>query len=173
MIMERGKPLLSPVDPPFIWFSLFMALILNMLMGLGNYFWTPDLLAMALVFWSVHQPRRVGIGAAFLFGLLMDVHESALLGQNALAYTLLCFGAISIHRRMLWFPVHQQSIQVLPLFALAALTEWLTRLVIGQAMANWGLLLAPLIQAVLWPMLSTLLLIPQRLDRSSVLNRTL
>jgi len=128
---------------------------------------------MSLVFWSVHQPRRVGIGAAFVFGLLMDVHESALLGQNALAYTLLCFGAISIHRRLLWFPVHQQSIQVLPLFALAALTEWITRLFVGQALFNWGLLLAPLIQAVLWPVLSTLLLIPQRRDRSSVLNRTL
>jgi rod shape-determining protein MreD len=144
-----------------------------MLIGLGNYFWTPDLLAMGLVFWSVHQPRRVGIGAAFVFGLLMDVHESALLGQNALAYTLLCFGALSIHRRLLWFPVHQQSIQVLPLFALAALTEWITRLFVGQALFNWGLLFAPVIQAVLWPVLSTLLLIPQRRDRSSVLNRTL
>jgi rod shape-determining protein MreD len=173
MIMERGKPLLSPVDPPFIWLSLLLALILNMLIGLGNYFWTPDLLAMTLVFWSAHQPRRVGIGAAFIFGLLMDVHESALLGQNALAYTLLCFGSLSIHRRLLWFPVHQQSIQVLPLFALAALAEWLTRLFVGQALFSWGLLLAPLIQAALWPVLSTLLLIPQRRDRSSALNRTL
>jgi rod shape-determining protein MreD len=128
---------------------------------------------MTLVFWSVHQPRRVGIGAAFVFGLLMDVHESALLGQNALAYTLLCFGSLSIHRRLLWFPVHQQSIQVLPLFALAALTEWLTRLLVGQALFSWGLLLAPLIQAALWPVLSNMLLIPQRRDRSSALNRTL
>jgi rod shape-determining protein MreD len=173
MIMERGKPLLSPVDPTFIWMSLFMALVMNMLIGLGNYFWTPDLLAMALVFWSVHQPRRVGIGAAFVFGLMMDVHESALLGQNALAYTLLCFGAISIHRRLLWFPVQQQSFQVLPLFALTALAEWLTRLVAGQAFFSWGLLLAPLIQALLWPVISTLLLIPQRRDRSSADHRTL
>jgi len=93
MIMERGKPLLARVNPSFIWFSLFVALFLHMLIGLGNYFWTPDLLAMTLVFWSVHQPRRVGMGTAFVFGLMMDVHESTLLGQNALAYTLLCFGA--------------------------------------------------------------------------------
>ena len=173
MIMERGKPLLSPVDPSFIWMSLFVALVVNMLIGLGNYFWTPDVLAMTLVFWSVHQPRRVGIGLAFAFGLMMDVHESALLGQNALAYTLLCFGAISIHRRLLWFPVQQQSIQVLPLFALTALAEWLTRLFAGQAFFSWGLLLAPLIQALLWPVISTLLLIPQRRDRSSSDHRTL
>ena len=51
--------------------------------------WMPDLLALVLVFWSVHQPLRVGIGAAFVFGLLMDVHQAALLGQHALAYTAL------------------------------------------------------------------------------------
>ena len=173
MIMERGRPLLARVNPTFIWFSLFVALILHMLIGLGNFFWTPDLLAMTLVFWSVRQPRRVGMGAAFIFGLMMDVHESTLLGQNALAYTLLCFGAVLMHRRLLWFPVQQQALQVLPLFALATLAEWLIRLVAGHAAANWSLLLAPLIQALLWPLLSTLLLIPQRLDHSSPLNRTL
>ena len=173
MIMERGRHLLARVNPTFIWFSLFVALILHMLIGLGNFFWTPDLLAMTLVFWSVHQPRRVGMGAAFIFGLMMDVHESTLLGQNALAYTLLCFGAVLMHRRLLWFPVQQQALQVLPLFALATLAEWLIRLVAGHAAANWSLLLAPLIHALLWPLLSTLLLIPQRLDHSSPLNRTL
>ncbi len=40
---------------------------------------------------NVHQPRRVGVGAAFVFGLLMDVHQGALLGQHALAYTLLSY----------------------------------------------------------------------------------
>jgi rod shape-determining protein MreD len=35
----------------------------------------PDLLALVLVFWSVHQPLRIGIGAAFVFGLAMDVHQ--------------------------------------------------------------------------------------------------
>jgi rod shape-determining protein MreD len=173
MIMERGKPLLARVNPSFIWFSLFVALILHMLIGLGNFFWTPDLLAMTLVFWSVHQPRRVGMGAAFVFGLMMDVHEATLLGQNALAYTLLCFGAVLMHRRLLWFPLQQQSVQVLPLFAMATLAEWLIHLFAGHPMANWSLLLAPLIQALLWPLLSTLLLIPQRRDRSSPLNRTL
>ena len=173
MIMERGKPLLAPVNPSFIWFSLFVALVLHMLIGLGNSFWTPDVLAMTLVFWSVHQPRRVGMGAAFVFGLMMDVHESTLLGQNALAYTLLCFGAVLMHRRLLWFPVQQQAIQVLPLFALATLAEWLTRIIAGHTLGNWSLLLAPLFQALLWPILSALLLIPQRRDRSSPLNRTL
>ena len=60
-----------------------------------------------------------GIGAAFVFGLMMDVHEAALLGQHALAYTLLSYFAITIHRRLLWFTVPSQAVQVLPLFAAA------------------------------------------------------
>ncbi len=44
------------------------------MLPLGRAPWMPDLLALVLVFWSVHQPLRVGIGVAFVFGLLMDVH---------------------------------------------------------------------------------------------------
>ena len=73
-----------------------------------------------LAFWVIHQPRRVGVGVSFFFGLLMDVHHGALLGQHALAYSLLAFVAIALHRRLLWFPVLQQAAQVLPLFVAGA-----------------------------------------------------
>ncbi|HXD42981.1 MAG TPA: rod shape-determining protein MreD, partial [Ramlibacter sp.] len=84
MIMRPGQQLLLPANPVFIWGSLLLALLVNML-PLGRTAWLPDFLALALVFWSVHQPLRVGIGAAFIFGLAMDVHQAALLGQHALA----------------------------------------------------------------------------------------
>ena len=74
---------------------------------------------MVLVFWGVHQPRRVGVLWAFLFGLVMDVHDGALLGQHALAYSLLSFGAISLHRRLPWFNLFEQALQVFPLFVLS------------------------------------------------------
>ena len=74
MIMRPGQQLLLPVNPLFVWGSLLAALMLNMLqnMGLwGRATWTPDLLAVVLVFWTVHQPLRVSIVVAFVFGLLM------------------------------------------------------------------------------------------------------
>ena len=101
--------------------------MVNML-PLGRLPWMPDLLALVLVFWSVHQPLRVGIGAAFIFGLCMDVHQSALLGQHALAYTALSFFAITIHRRLLWFTVPSQAVQVLPLFVAAHAIELAIRM---------------------------------------------
>ncbi|MGI9217256.1 MAG: rod shape-determining protein MreD [Hydrogenophaga sp.] len=165
MIMRPGQQLLLPANPVFIWFSLLAALALNMLMNMGLWGrapWVPDLLALALVFWSVHQPLRIGVGTAFFFGLAMDVHQGALLGQHALAYTALGFLAIAMHRRLLWFPVPTQAVQVLPLFAAARVLELLVRLAAGGGFPGWSYLLAPLIEAALWPVVSVLLLAPQR-----------
>jgi len=112
------KILLRPVNPGFIWFTLFIALAANLLPW-GRTPFVPDFLALALVFWNVQQPRRVGIGAAFVFGLLMDVHDAALFGEHALAYTLLSYGAISLHRRILWFPFGGQAVHIVPLLRVA------------------------------------------------------
>jgi hypothetical protein len=75
-MMPRGSTLLLPVNPVFIWLSLLAALLINLLPW-GRWVGMPDLLAVVLVFWNVHQPRRVGVGAAFVFGLFMDVHQGA------------------------------------------------------------------------------------------------
>lgn len=165
MIMRPGQQLLLPANPVFIWFSLCAALVLNMGLNMGLFgraAWVPDLLAVSLVFWSVHQPLRIGVGAAFFFGLLMDVQQGALLGQHALAYTVLGFGAIAMHRRLLWFAVPNQAVQVLPLFVVAHLLEVSVRLLAGGVFPGWPLFLAPLIEAMLWPLVTVLLLAPQR-----------
>lgn len=176
MIMRQGHQLLLPANPLFIWGSLAAALGLNMLqnMGLwGRAAWMPDILALALVFWSIHQPQRVGIGTAFVFGILIDVHQAGMLGQHALSYTVLSFLAIAIHRRLLWFPVPSQAFQVLPLFAASHAIELCVRMLAGGAFPGFLLLLAPLIESLLWPVVSVLLLIPQRRTPNPDANRPL
>lgn len=160
-MMPRGSELLLPANPLFIWFSLFLALSLNMLPW-GRVAGVPDFLAVALVFWNVHQPRRVGVGGAFVLGLLMDVHQGALLGQHALAYTVLGYASVFMHRRLLWFGVPTQAVQVLPLFFAAHLLELLVGMIAGGAFPGWSYLLAPVIDAALWPVASVMLLAPQR-----------
>ena len=162
MIMPAGQPLLLPVNPRFIILSLLLALLLQMLLGLSGQNWLPDVLALVLVFWTVHQPRRVGMLTAFVLGLALDVHESALLGQNALAYVCMSHMANLLHRRVLWFPLREQTLQVLPLFVVTALIEWLTRLIVQDAWPHWTQLLSPLLQTALWPVFGHLLLAPQR-----------
>jgi rod shape-determining protein MreD len=162
MIMPRAaEKLLLPANPWFIAFTLIVALMIDMV-PVGRVAAMPDMLAVVLVFWGVHQPRRVGVLWAFVFGLLIDVHDGALLGQHALAYSGLSFGAIALHRRLPWFSLGAQAIQVLPLFFAAHVLALVVRMLVGGMWPGWGVLLAPVFEAALWPAASVLLLAPQR-----------
>lgn len=161
MIMPRGQQLLLPVNAFFMWGSLLLALLVHML-PLGRMAWMPDLMAVVLVFWSVHQPHKIGMGIAFFMGLLVDVQQSAMLGQHALAYTLLSFMALVVHRRLVWYNVFSQAVQLLPLFAIASALSLFIRLISGGVFPGFMAALAPLLEAVIWPFISALLLAPQR-----------
>ena len=173
MIMPRSADqLLMPVNPLFVWTTLFVAFAFN-LVPVGRIPAMPDFLALVLVFWNVHQSRRIGVGVAFVFGLLMDVHSGSVLGQHALAYTLLSFFAITVHRRLLWFSVPSQALQILPLFLAAHAVAMLVRVVSGGMFPGWELMLAPVIEALLWPIVTVLLLAPQRRAPDPDQNRPL
>jgi rod shape-determining protein MreD len=173
MIMPRGNDqLLLPVNPLWVGFTLLVAFALNVV-PMGRVPAMPDFLALVLVFWNVHQSRRVGVGLAFMFGLLMDVHDGAVLGQHALAYTLLSFFAITIHRRLLWFAVPSQTVQILPLFLAAHAVALIVRMIAGGMFPGWELMLAPIFEALLWPIATWLLLAPQRRAPDPDQNRPL
>lgn len=172
MIMPRGVPLLLPANPWFIGASILLGLAISML-PFGRVAWMPDVMLLLIGFWCVHQPQRVGIGLAFLLGLCMDVQESALLGQHALSYSVLACAALYGHRRLLWFSLPLQALQVFPLFLLAHAITWVIRLLMGGVFPGWTLFLAPVIEAVLWPIASALLLAPQRQAPDQDENRPL
>ena len=162
MIMPRAaEKLLLPANPWFIGFTLIVALMIDMV-PTGRIAAMPDVLAVVLVFWGVHQPRRVGVLWAFVFGLLIDVHDGAVLGQHALAYSGLSFGAITLHRRLTWFSLGAQAVQVLPLFFAAHALALIVRMAVGGMWPGWSMLLAPVFEAALWPVAALLLLEPQR-----------
>jgi rod shape-determining protein MreD len=165
MIMRPGQRLLMPVNPGFVWLTLVLALLVYMVANMmvwGRAAWAPDLLSIVLVFWTVHHPRRIGMAVAFVAGLLVDVHHAGLLGQHALAYVVLSYLAIMVHRRLRWFNEMDQALQVFPLFALAHAVEVLLSLLLGGGFPGWWVLLAPVVEALLWTPVSLLLLAPQR-----------
>jgi rod shape-determining protein MreD len=173
MMMPRGSDqLLLPVNNFFIGATLVLALGFELL-PLGRVPGMPDVLAVVLMFWGVHQPRRVSMGVAFVFGLLLDVHQGAVLGHHALAYTLLGFLAVTIHRRLLWFGLAEQTLQILPVFAIVSLVSLAVNLLAGGMFPGWTILLAPFFEAALWPVATLLLLAPQRRAPDPDQNRPL
>ena len=159
--MSRPHYILLPVSPGFIGLSMVGAFLLNLLPW-GHFIGAPDFVALVLVFWGIHQPRKVGIGLAFFMGLLMDVHEATLLGENALAYTLLSYFAIMIHRRVLWFPVLTQAIHVLPLLLMTQAIQVTVRFIVSGKFPGWLHFIESAVAIALWPVVTWLLLAPQR-----------
>jgi rod shape-determining protein MreD len=159
--MNQPHYILLPVSSLFITMSLVVAFLLNLLPW-GHLNGVPDFVALVLIFWSVHQPRKVGIGIAFTMGLLMDVHDATLLGKNALSYTLLSYFAIMIHRRMLWFKVPTQALHVLPLLLVMQSVQMVIRLAVGGQFPGWMYFIDSVVAACLWPVATWMLLAPQR-----------
>lgn len=169
MIMPAGHPLLLPVNPWFIGLSMLLALLLQMSLGMaaasGAYLhagWLPDLFAVVLLFWVVHEPQHMGIGTAFLLGLMLDVHHASWLGEHALVYSVLAFQGLQLHRRLPWFHIPTQALHVLPLLFIAHLIQSLFQLLKGAGWPGWEMGVLPILEALLWPLADWLLLSPQR-----------
>ena len=144
--MNRPQYILQPVNPYFITFSLAAAFLLN-LMPWGRLIGVPDFVALVLLFWNVHQPRKVGMGIAFMLGILMDVHNASLLGEHALAYTLLSYGAITIHGAYCGCRCRCKRSSVAPLLVGAQLVPFVIRLLTGAAFPGWGYLIDGFVEA--------------------------
>src|SRR4051812_16596832 len=145
----RGIPM--PVSIGFMALTVTVALLFN-LMPWKDVVGLPDLLALVITFWCVHEPRKMGIGVAWALGLLMDAGNGALMGQHAFAYAILAFGAIALHRRMLWFPPWQQAAHVLILMLASQLLMLLVRMAAGGPYPGLAYFVGPVVAAALWPL---------------------
>lgn len=156
-----STPFRPPSSPAFIWFTLLLVWLISLLPWR---LWqpAPDLLLLVIAFWCLHEPRRVNLLTAFVFGLLMDVHDAGLLGEHALTYILVAYGAIVLSRRLKRFNSLVQAIHMLPVFVLAlTLSRVIHAWLVGE-WAGWLWLVSAVLTAALWPLADILLHLPQR-----------
>ena len=155
--------ILLPVRAAFIIFTFIAALLINLLPWSG--WWLaikPDFVALVVLYWCIQQPRKVGFTSAWLLGLVMDVAEGSLFGQHALAYSVLAFGGIVLHRRVLMFTMRDQVLHVLVLLVLNDLMVLAVRMLAGTAFPGISYFIGGLAAAARWPALTFLFKLPQR-----------
>jgi rod shape-determining protein MreD len=157
---HSSRRILLPARAWFIWVSLGLALFLN-LIPLGRFPAVPDWVALVLTFWCIHQPLRIGMGSAFLLGLVMDIVDSSVMGQHGLAYVPLAFAAGGLSRRILWFPLAHQALHVLPMLLVAQMIMVVARTAGGGEFPGLLYFLSSFIAAGLWYPLTYVLLLPQ------------
>jgi rod shape-determining protein MreD len=155
--------ILLPVRTAFIVFTFIAALLINLLPWSG--WWLavkPDFVALVVLYWCIQQPRKVGFTSAWLLGLVMDVAEGSLFGQHALAYSVLAFAGIVLHRRVLMFTMRDQVLHVIVLLLLNDVMVLAVRMFAGAAFPGLSYFIGSLTAAALWPALSYLFKLPQR-----------
>ncbi|SMC18475.1 rod shape-determining protein MreD [Andreprevotia lacus DSM 23236] len=161
--MPVTRQLLRPVSITFILLTFAIALLINLLpwqASVANF--APDFVAMMVVYWTLNQPRRIGIATAFLLGIVMDVGDGNVLGQHALAYTVMAYLTLSRQRLIAVFPFWQQALVALGLLTLGQTLMVLIQLALGNNFVGWAYFVGNVLAAVLWAPLCNLMLSHQR-----------
>lgn len=138
--------------------SLTLAVLLEQLPWSG---WAlavrPDFALVGVLFWALHQPARIGFGAAFLVGLLADFQDGAVFGQHAIAYVMGVYLVQFLRLRLLQFDPLRQAAQLFPILLvlqlLVLLIGWLT---VGPP-SGLAILLPVASDTLLWFLIAVLL----------------
>ena len=155
--------ILLPVRAGFIMFTLIAALLANLLPWSGAALWIkPDFVALVVLYWCIEQPRKVGFISAWVLGLFMDVADGSLFGQHALAYSILAYAGIVLHRRVRMFSGTPQVLHVVVLLLMNDLIVLCIRLAAGADFPGFQYFVGSFTAGALWLPLGALLKLPQR-----------
>ena len=110
----------------------------------------PDFVLVGVLFWTLHQPARIGFGTAFFLGLLADFQDGAVFGQHAIAYVIGVYLVLYLRLRLLQFDPHRQAAQMFPILlgvqTVVLLVGWLA----VNPPAGLSILIPVLGSTVLW-----------------------
>ncbi len=143
-----SKPLGSAV---FI-VSLLLALVLyfSPLRGEAG-FWRPQLLLLLVIYWLLTEPHMLGVGFAWLMGLMLDLLTGGLLGQHALALAICAYLLQLVGQRIQHFHIWHQTVLVALLGVVHQLVIVFVALLAGRDAESWAMFYTVLPTVALWP----------------------
>ena len=113
----------------------------------------PDFLVLVVLYWSIESPRAGGLTLAFMGGLALDVTHGVVLGQHALALTLMAGWATHLRLRLRVFSMLSQCLTIFAFLTGYQFVLFWVDGATGNPVTTFGRWLAPVIGALLWPLL--------------------
>lgn len=139
--------------------SLVLALLLTLLPlpGWAEIF-RPSWVELVLIYWAMSLPGSVGLFAAFIFGLIVDIALGSLLGQHALGLSLVTYIVLKNHQKLRVYPLIQQGVIIMFILMMErVLFLWIYG-ISNQSPNNAFVQFIPAITSmILWPWLFTLM----------------
>jgi rod shape-determining protein MreD len=166
------EPMRLPTPARLLFGLLLLGIVLNLLPWGGALLrLRPDFLLIVLLYCAVYEPRDIGQAWGFFLGLLMDVADSVLLGEHAFVYVISIFIVQLLRVRVLQLRILEQALHIGAILFFAQFLTILLNFSLGREFGGWLMLLAPIIGALLWPVLDFVAtLIRQRQSTRMQLN---
>jgi rod shape-determining protein MreD len=144
------------------WFAicitLFIALVLALLPMPDWTVWLrPAWVLLVLIYWAMMVPSQVGMGIAWIVGLLLDLLYGTLLGEHALAATVVIYFVTRLHIRLRMYPLLQQGWSILMFVLLYQFIIYCVQGFIGELPGSHLYWLSSVTSMVLWPWLFVLM----------------
>ena len=133
--------------------TLFFGLVLSVVQLPPMLMWArPAWLVLLTIYWVVVVPHRFGVTAAWCLGILFDVLQANVLGQHALALSLVAFLSFILHLRLRVLPVWQQLITVFVLTGIYQLALRVIQGLTGDVTDKLLYWLPSISSALCWPL---------------------
>jgi len=117
----------------------------------------PDFLVLVVFYWAIESPRAGGLTLAFVAGLALDVIRGVVLGQHALALTLMAAWAMHLRLRIRVFSTLSQCLTIFALLTGYQFVLFWVDGATGNPVTTFGRWLAPIVGALLWPVFAAVL----------------
>ena len=99
--------------------------------------------------------------------MVVDVADSALLGQHAMVYVVAIFLAQLLRVRMLQLNVFEQALHIIAILFVSQSIGVLLNLSMGRDFPGFSILISLALGAALWPLINLIATIPRLRRRSS------
>ncbi|WP_323845111.1 rod shape-determining protein MreD [Microbulbifer magnicolonia] len=143
---------LEPNNRWFIAATILVALLLAVMPLPQQWLWfRPAFTALLVIFWITRMPQNLGVGFAWLVGILEDLVTGATFGTHALALAVLAYFSLLTYRRTRAFNSTQQLMWIFVLVGINQVVgNWIHSLA-GKPVPGLTFLWPAITTALLWP----------------------
>lgn len=110
----------------------------------------PLWLFLVIAFWTLEAPEHVGLGVAFVFGVLMDLVVGSVLGEHALRLVVFTFLLGRFRARFNFYPGWQQTLVLAALLVNDRIVAAAVHFATHGAAAPWRYWGTVAVTAILW-----------------------
>ena len=111
----------------------------------------PAFLVLTVLYWSVNAPRAGGLAIGFFAGLMLDAFQGPVLGEHALALSLVTYIAVREHQRLRSKPAIQQAMIVFAFLVVYEIVLFMIDGWTGHPVTSPLRWVHPVSGALIWP----------------------